>query len=123
MSDKSESGKKAAQTNLKKRGDYYPWIASLGGKSVDASKRAFSTIAGLASSASRKRYGIKEEYQVEYIVRSHGIKSGTYRTRDAARMHKRAIFQDKGVRATITRYLYDGDPIQGAYIIEAKEIW
>lgn len=121
--DRVLSGLKAAATNRSKDIDYYSKIAPLGGQAVEAGKRAFSTVVGLASQASRKRHGIKDEHVVQYVVKAAGIKAYTATTRNGAREYKRLLAKDKKIKANIIRIEYAGDPYAGAFIFSEGEVW
>ncbi|HJP81186.1 MAG TPA: hypothetical protein VJ841_02230 [Candidatus Saccharimonadales bacterium] len=118
--DRESSGKKAAETNRKKDARYYEKIGSLGGrlggKLVDAAKRAFTRSPRLASRAAQIRH-IEPGQVAVYIVRTQWHPTITTHTREQARMQKRS-YLNMGYKSTITRTVYD----ESGVIIEEKEV-
>ncbi len=116
------SGKKAAATNLQKSPDYYRENGSLGGRIVEAGKRAFAAIPGLAKRAARQRHAIPKEAweeRKEYILRTveTNIFLGSFNIRASARVAKQNHWFDKKIKTKITRYAYSTDKFEGGFIL------
>lgn len=104
MRDRVESGKKTAQTNMKKRADYYSWIARLWG----VKRRNVKYNSDLSSDRT-----LAQSETIEYIVTAldnDGThKSITRDTREKARDARRA-YRNAGFPKVIIRQVhYNGD--------------
>ena len=117
--DRKEAGKKAAETNLKKDPKYYKNTGSAGGRAVNAVKRAFATIPGLARRAAQQKY-LKADQGIKYVVTSESLKRRTFLTRDEARKYKNAL-KNYGYKSHIIKVVYDESG--SGFILERKEVW
>jgi hypothetical protein len=115
--DRKAAGKKAANTNRDKDPHYYPKVGSTGGVAVNALKRAFSAIPGLAQRAALARF-FDDNQGVYYSIEITKRKSKTRPTRAEAREVKR---QEKanGFLPRIFQIVTD----EKGYVVERKEVW
>lgn len=119
LRDRKSAGAKTAETNRNKDPKYYEKIGSAGGAAVEAVKRAFAVVPGLAAKAALKRHHVELDQIIEYVV-TDGQSTTTCSTRAHAREIKR-VCKENGADAHITRYTYDFGKIN--FIVEAREVW
>jgi hypothetical protein len=117
--DRKVSGLKTAATNKAKDPSYYEKAGALGGRAVEAIKRAFSVNRDLARRAGQAKMFTAPDQRVQYVIKADDLGTPiTKHNRADARVERDQL---KAVNRNphITRYTFNDD----GFIIDEREIW